>query len=140
MNVKDLGKVAEKFATVTPQRSQQYVDGVLNSPVDWAKATAASEGTYEAGVQKAISRKAFGKGVTAAGNQKMKDRVSVHGASRFQAGVATAGPAYEAGFKPYHEVLKRVVLPPRRPRRDPGNLARVQAVTTALGKEKESRG
>lgn len=139
-NIKDLAVIASKFATVTPGRAAEYAAGVERSTVDWANATAAAEGNFEAGIQKAISAKAFSKGVKAAGSEKFKAGVRDKGSVRWGPGVSIAGPAYEKGYAPYHAAISSLTLPPRRPRRDPGNLARVAAIATALGKLKEQRG
>ena len=136
--IRPLSDIAAKFATVTPQRADEYVKGVEASEVDWANATAAAEGAYNDGVTKAISRKAFGKGVKAAGSEKYKKGVREKGGQRFSAGVSLAGPAYAEGFAKFHQVIASTVLPPRFARRDPRNLQRVAAIATALGKAKES--
>lgn len=135
--IKDLGDIAKKFATVTPQRAGEYTEGVEKSPVDWAQAAEASEANYEAGIQSAVQRKAFGKGVRKAGTQKYKEGVRQKGGARFAAGVAIAGPAFESGFSPYHRVIAGTTLPPRFARRDPRNLERVAAISNALGQAKE---
>jgi hypothetical protein len=137
--VKALADIAAKFATVTPQRAEEYTKGVEQSEVDWANATAAAESAYQDGVTKAIGRKAFGKGVKAAGTEKYKKGVREKGGARFSAGVALAGPAYQDGFAPFHQVIQSTQLPPRFARRDPRNLERVRAMATALGKAKEAR-
>lgn len=136
--IRPLEEIAEKFATVTPQRAAEYVKGVETTDVDWAKATKDAEGSYEEGVNKAIARKAFGKGVTAAGTEKYKAGVREKGGQRFASGVAIAGPAYQAGFAPFHRVIAQTVLPVRFARRDPRNLRRVEVIVTALGKAKEA--
>ena len=126
--IKSLDKIASKFVTVTPQRSrQQYREGVSAPRRSWSGATAAAEGNYEQGVQAAITRKSFGKGVRAAGDSKQMTNAAGKGATRFGPGVAEAGPAYNAGFAPYHAAIGSVTLPPRFARRDPRNLARVSA-------------
>jgi len=135
--IKNIADIAKKFADVTPQRAGEFVEGVEKSAIDWAQAAAAAEGAYQDGVTKAISRKAFGKGVKKAGTEKYKKGVREKGGARFSAGVALAGPAYAEGFAPYHQVISSTTLPPRYARRDPRNLARVAAIASALGKAKE---
>lgn len=136
--IRSLEEIADKYQTVTPQRSAEYVSGVETSDVDWAKATEAAEGAFEEGINKAIARKAFGKGVRAAGSEKYKEGVRIKGGQRYSSGVAVAGPAYAKGFARYHRVIQQTVLPPRFARRDPRNLRRVEVIALALGKEKES--
>jgi len=138
-NIKPIDQIANKFATVTPGRAQQYAEGSASPRVDWAQATAAAEGNFESGVQSAIGRKAFGKGVRKAGTAKQKEAAVSKGAVRFGPGVAAAGPAYQQGFAPYHSAIAGVQLPPRRARRDPSNLQRVAAIANALGAVKEAR-
>lgn len=138
--IKSLEAIAEKFQTVTPQRAGEYVAGVEATEVDWANATAAAESAFEEGINKAIARKAFGKGVKAAGTEKYKEAVRVKGGQRYSSGVAVAGPAYAKGFAPFHRVIAATVLPPRFARRDPRNLRRVEVIATALGKAKEAGG
>jgi len=138
-NVKPLDTIANKFATVTPGRAQQYAEGSQSPRRDWATATKAAEGNYDQGVTAAIGRKAFGKGVTRAGTAKQVQGAVTKGAVRFGPGVSAAGPAYAAGFGPYHQALQGVTLPPRRARRDPSNLQRVAVIAQTLGAVKEQR-
>ena len=137
--IKDIGKIAQKFADVTPQRAGEYEQGVMNPRRDWAQATAAAEQAYKDGVAAAASRGSFGKGVRKAGTAKQQAGVQKKGKDRFGPGVAIAGPAYQEGFAPYHQVIASTPLPPRFARRDPRNLQRVAAIATALGKAKEAR-
>jgi hypothetical protein len=135
--IKDLGKIATKFARVAGASGASYAEGVANPKVSWSAATKAAEANYEQGVSAAIGRKSFGKGVSKAGDQKQMAGAAGKGATRFGPGASEAGPAYQTGFAPYHAAIGALVLPPRRARRDPGNLARVTAVATKLGQVKE---
>ncbi len=135
--IKSMSEIAEKFITVTPQRAQQYAEGVENPKKDWEAGTKAAEGNFEAGIQKAVQNKSFGKGVAKAGNAKYKKGVAEKGVARWPVGVALSKDAFAAGFAPFRDVIERVTLPPRGPRRDPRNLLRVAAITTALGQAKE---
>ena len=136
--IKNLSDISRKFAEVTPLRSAEYGEGVAKSTKDWANATEAAEPAFEQGMQAAIARKAFGSGVREAGTAKYKKGVQEKGVARFAAGVRIAGPEYEKGFRPYHEKIAGLQLPPRGPRRDPRNLERVAVVANALGQLKES--
>jgi len=138
--IKDLAKVADKWSTVTPSRTQDYVDGVTNPKKDWAASTAAAEGNWKQGVQQAAAKGRFGSGVKRAGNTAWADGVTKKGAGRWGAGVAQSGDRYAAGFQPYHAAISSVTLPPRGPRRDPRNLDRVKAVVDAMVKVKEAKG
>lgn len=139
-NIKSLSEIAEKFSRVTPQRANDYANGVEKSTVDWAGRTAAAAQNYAEGVTKAVNDDRFSRGVQNAGTNKWKKGVKEKGQSRFAAGVSTAGPAYQAGFAPYHNVIASTDLPPRYSRRDPRNLDRVRTMCTALAEAKVNQG
>ncbi len=130
--IRSIDAISKKWATVTPQRTEDYRHGVENPRKDWLTATAASEAAYEAGVSQAIAQKRFGKGVKQAGTATWQANAIQKGTARWGPGVAMAEPKYAAGFAPYRDAIERVTLPPRYARRDPRNLERVKAVVNAL--------
>lgn len=138
--IRDVSTIANKWASVTPGRSGQYREGVANPLRDWAAEAKAAEGSYEAGIQAAIGRKAFGKGVGRAGTGKWKRKAVDVGTVRWGPGVSAAKPDYEAGFAPYAGVISSVKLPPRGAKGDPRNLERVGAVANALHAKKIAMG
>jgi len=133
-----LTAIAEKYARVTPQRATDYADGVRTTPVDWAKATQAAAAAYAAGVQAAIGRKGFEKGVAAAGTEKWRAKAADLGAQRWGPGITAGAGDYAKGFSPYADVLAKLTLPPRFPTGDPRNFQRVQAIGDALFKKRTS--
>lgn len=135
-NVRSSSEVAEKWGRVTPERAQDYADGVQNPKKDWAQATKNSEDTYKQGVLASISRGAFGKGVDKAGTSKWQKGAVEKGVDRFGPGVQVAQDDYEKGVAPYLDVIERTTLPPRYPKGDPRNIARVQAIAKALHDKK----
>lgn len=136
--IRSVSKIAEKWATVTPGRSAQYRAGVETPLRDWATEASAAESSYDAGVQAAMGRKAFGKGVRKAGSEKWKRKAVDVGATRWGPGVSVAKPDYEAGFSPYADTISSVKLPPRGAKGDPRNLERVSAIANALHAKKIS--
>lgn len=136
-NIKSIEDISRKWATVTPMRSQDYADGIANPRRPWESSTKNAEHAYNDGVTKAISRGAFGKGVTRAGDAKWQRRASTLGVARWGPGVAEAEGDYAAGFAPYQQAIAACVLPPRYARRDPRNMARVKAIVDALIARKE---
>ena len=130
--------IAEKWASVTPMRAADYAAGVASPRRSWAAATKAAEKSYEDGVTKSISRKAFGKGVSKAGDEKWSRKATVNGVRNWGPGVQEAKGDYAAGFAPYQAAIAACVLPPRYARRDPRTLARVKAIVDALVAKKES--
>ncbi len=130
--IRDAASIARKWATVTPQRSQDYADGIQNPKKDWQQRTEAANDAWKEGVSRAATADLFKKGVSAAGTAKWQTNALEKGPGRWQQGVALAQDAYEAGFAPFRAAIERTTLPPRFARRDPRNLARVKAIVDAL--------
>jgi len=137
-DIRDMGSIAGKWKGNTAKAAGNYADGVKDPKKDWGKNTADSEKNYEAGVTAAISRKAFGKGVKNAGTEKWQEGAVNKGAPRFAQGVEASGNAYQDGFTPYQETIKKLVLPPRGPKGSDANFDRVKAVGKALHAKKIS--
>lgn len=136
MKVKDLGQSATKWVRRAGAAAGDYRDGVQNPKTDWQGATQAAEEAYETGVTAAISRKAFGKGVSKAGTGKWQDGAMNKGASRYGPGVSMAKDDWFNGFGPYAAVLAGLTLDPRGARGSPQNYARVQQIGDALHKKR----
>lgn len=136
--IRSVDSIAKKWAEVTPMRSADYAAGVASPRRSWAAATKAAEKSYEDGVTKSIARKAFGKGVSKAGDEKWSRKATINGTRNWGPGVAEAKGDYAAGFAPYQAAIAACVLPPRYARRDPRNMARVVAIVKALVDKKES--
>jgi len=134
--IKSLGDVREKWARVTPMRTEDYKLGIQNPKRDWAEEAEAAKTNWKMGIDQAASKDLFAKGVRAAGTNKWRDASLSKGPGRFAEGVMLAESDYEKGFAPYHAAIERVDLGPRFPRRDPRNLNRVKAVVDALVTEK----
>jgi hypothetical protein len=132
-------RVAEKWSRVTPTRTEDYVQGVQSPAVPWAAATSAAQGNYEAGVQAAIGRKAFAKGVQAAGDARWQAKTVAKGGQRWGPGVQEGAVDMQAGFGPFADVINRTALPARFPRGDPRNLARVGVIAAALSAAKRGK-
>ena len=136
--IRSVDSIAAKWAEVTPMRSGDYAEGIATPRRSWSTATKAAESAYEAGVQKSIQLKAFGKGVAQAGDERWSRKAATLGVQRWGPGVSEAKGDYAAGFAPYQAAIAACVLPPRYARRDPRNLARVKAIVDALIAKKES--
>jgi len=132
MFVRSIKAIGEKFARVVAQRGPDYQAGIENPRRDQATAAAAAEPLFEAGIQAAIAEKRFGKGVRKAGSEKWKRGAREKGVARWPAGVAAAQPDFEAGFEPFRSALERTELPPKRAKRDPANIQRVQKVVDTM--------
>lgn len=134
--VKSLARASAKWARQSATATPEYEAGVTDPKADWATKTAAAEDNYQKGVQAAITRKAFGKGVRAAGTDKWKENTLKKGVARWAEGIAGARGDYEEGFAPFRAVIERTNLPPRGPVGDPRNIQRVAVLAKALHDEK----
>jgi len=134
--VKSAAEIAEKWARVTPQRSEDYRRGIENPRVDWATATAAAKDRYVAGIQQAIQAGRLEQGVKRAGTNKWAQKASQLGPQRYAEGVSMAAPDYEQGWAPFREVIERTKLPERYAKGDPRNWERSKALGMALYRAK----
>ena len=136
VQVKPLSSIGSKWNRRAGSAGQEYVEGVQSPRRAWAASTQASEKNYVTGVQAAISRGAFGKGVQQAGDAKWQSRAQELGGARYGSGVAASQGNFETGFQKYHQALSSLALPPRGAKGSPENLQRVAAVANALRKVK----
>jgi hypothetical protein len=132
IRVKDTGALAKKFVRNASGASGDYTDGVKAAGGDWETNTKASEDNYKLGVTQAANDGRFGRGVAKAGAGKYTQRASTLGAQRYPTGVAAAEGDWAQGAQPYLQAIANMTLPPRRPKGDPGNQARANAVAAAL--------
>jgi len=134
--VKDLKRSIEKWKRQSAAAVPEYEAGIKDPRTDWAQATIAAESNYESGVNAAIARKAFGKGVSRAGTDAWRIGALTKGKARWAQGIALSGNKYAEGFAPYRTVLEGLTLSPRGPKGSPENITRVSEVTEALHAEK----
>lgn len=131
-NIKPIEQSSDKWSRRSAVAGADYQAGVTNPRRDWAEAASAADANYRAGVTQAANAGRFASGVRSAGSDKWRKKALAVGPGRFAEGVNVAKPDWEAGFRPYHEVISSVSLPPRGPKGSPANLQRVNAVATAL--------
>lgn len=135
IQVKDNSAIAAKYVARAGVASKDYTDGVANAGGAWETGAKNGEGNFEQGVQDAIQRKAYGKGVTGSAGKYVANATKL-GAVRYGPGVQNGAGAYQAGVAPYLEKLRSLVLPPKGPRRSPQNQQRANMVAAELGKLK----
>lgn len=133
IKVKDAAAAAAKFKTRAAAASPDYAAGVKDSGEAWKSGAAASAENYNAGVQAAIGRGAFAKGIQAAGSEKYVRNASGIGARRFSEGVANAEGDFAKGVTPYLDAMRNFTFAtPRRPKGDPSNWTRSQELGQRL--------
>lgn len=138
--IKSVGSIAEKWSRVTPQRAQDYAQGVRSPRRSWAQGASDASDAWAQGIQEAVSDNRYEKGVSNAGDQKWQRKATTVGAQRFGPGVQAAKADYQQGFAPYVSVIEGTNLPPRGPKGDPRNYDRVRLMGEALHEAKVGSG
>lgn len=138
LKVRPLATAVKNFTDRGAAAGPLYQTQVQGAGATWAANTAAANQTWKDGVNAAAGRDAFVKGVTKSGPGKYQDKASTIGAQRYPDGIRKGATYYQQNVQPYLDVLSNVNLPPRRPKGDPANLNRVNAITQALRAKKVS--
>lgn len=136
MNYPSAAEIARRFVKFAPARAPRFEEGVRNPTRDWAKETAEAESNYEEGVKKAITRKAFGRGVKKCGTAKQQSQ-TIKNIMRWAEGIEGAEDVMAEAMAPVEAVARAIVLPKAYPKGDERNYARSKAVGMALRKAKE---
>jgi len=138
--IKSIDQSSDKWVRRASVAGPDYQAGVTNPRAPWAAAAVAGKMNWQTGVQGAITRDAFAKGVTNAGDEKWRTAAIRKGPGRFAEGVAIGKDEWQKGFAPYQAAISAVVLPPRGAKGDPKNIERVRAVATTLRTLREKAG
>lgn len=131
-----LSAITTKWNRRSATAGPEYEEGIRNPRTPWAASSIAAKASWTAGVTAATQRDAYGKGVTAAGDQRWSQKSVEKGPARFSQGVAVSETDYSAGFAPYRDLIERTDLPPRGPRGSEQNYARVGPIGKALAQLK----
>lgn len=134
--MKDAQSVAAKFAQRGAAASSEYVEGAKNTDKDWQQRTVAAGQNYRTAVTEAASRGAFEKGVAAAGTQAWREGVTEKGGARFASGITAGATKYATNSAKFDGARKAAAGLPRSVKGSPQNMQRVQAVVSALRKQK----
>lgn len=132
LNIKPMEAITNKWRGRAQMSTEDYKNGILTTPKDWAALTTDAASSYTAGLQASLAAKRWESGIRKAGTAKWKQNASTKGPARWAEGISLSGDAYARGFAPYREVLAGLTLPPRGPRGDVKNYERSAAVGKAL--------
>ena len=130
--IKPIEQATDKWVRRASVAGPDYENGIRNPRRSWAEASKGAEKNYQQGVTAAATRGAYGKGVSAAGEEKWKSNALKKGPGRFAEGVSIGREEWAKGFGPYHAAIGAVTLPERGPKGDPKNIQRVAAIDIAL--------
>jgi hypothetical protein len=132
LRVRSASDAASKFANRGAAAAGDYKNGLAGSGQAWQQNTSAAADNYAAGVQAAIGRQAFSKGVNKSGGAYFEQRATAIGANRYADGVRNGQQNYQDGVAASFDALSKLTLTPRGPKGDPRNMQRAQEVAQAL--------
>lgn len=130
--MKSASQSAQKFVERAGAASQDYVEGARTTNKDQAAAAIAAAPNYVAGVQAAITRGAYAKGLQTSGKAAWLKGVTEKGANRFADGVASGAQKYAANSGKYDGARNAAASLPRGPKGSEQNFSRAKAVGQAL--------
>jgi len=132
IKVKDIGKSTAKWSENGARAAEEFATNAEAAADEWARNTANAAGTYAQAISAPGIKTRFAKGVARAGAAKFARKIREVGRDRFGPGIAAASTDYQAGAEPYFATIAALTLPARKPRGDPANYGRVEAIGKAL--------
>jgi hypothetical protein len=132
IRVKETNALAKKFVQRATAAAGDYKTGVEATGQDWEAGARAGAENFRTAVVEAANAGRFEKGIARAGAARWSTRAATLGASRYPSGVGAAEADWSRGAQPFLEIIRSTDLPPRRPKGDPGNMARSQAIAARL--------
>lgn len=133
---KTASQSAQKFVDRASAASQDYVLGAQQTTKDQSAAAIAAAPNYAAGVQAAITRGAYAKGLQASGKQGWLKGITDKGGNRFAEGVASGAAKYATNSGKYDSARTAADSLPRGPKGSEANFNRAKVVGQALRKMK----
>lgn len=127
---------AQKFVERAGAASGDYVEGAQRTSKDQSAAAIAAQPNYVAGVQAAITRGAYAKGLQKSGKAGWLKGITEKGANRFAEGVASGSAKYAINSGAYDSARAAADSLPRGAKGSEANYARAKAVGMALRKQK----
>ena len=134
--MKTASQSSQKFVERASAASGDYVAGAQSTSKDQSAAAIAAAPNYAAGVQAAIARGAYAKGLQTSGKAGWLKGITEKGANRFAEGVASGASKYATNSGKYDSARGAAASLPRGPKGSEQNFARAKAVGQALRKAK----
>jgi len=130
--MKTASQSAAKFVERAGAASGDYVSGAQGTSKDQSTAGIAAAPNYAAGVQAAITRGAYAKGLQKSGKAGWLKGIVEKGANRFAEGVSAGAGKYATNSAVYDSARGAANSMPRGPKGSEANFARAKAVGQAL--------
>lgn len=139
IRVKPTNELAKKFVQRASAAAGDYKTGVEQTGQDWETGARNGADNFKQAVVEAANAGRFEKGIARAGAAKFVARATSLGAQRYPSGVAAAEGDWSKGSAEYLDAIRGMDLPPRRPKGDPANAARANAIAQRLRALKVSK-
>lgn len=134
--MKSASSSASKFVERAGAATGDYVTGSQQTTKDQSVNAIAAAPNYAAGVQAAITRGSYAKGLQASGKAGWLKGITEKGQNRFGEGVASGASKYAQNSGKYDAARGAADALPRGPKGSEANFARAKAVGQALRKQK----
>lgn len=134
--MKTASQSGQKFVERAGAATADYVEGALRTNKDQAANAIAATPNYVSGVQAAIARGAYAKGLTKSGKAGWAKGIQDKGQARFAEGVASGMSKYVTNSGAYDSARSAAESLPRGAKGSEANYARAKAVGVALRKQK----
>ena len=132
LKIKSIDSSTTKWADRARGAATEYAAEAEASASEWQSKTVAAKDNYGQAISAGGIKDRFARGVAKAGAQKYARKIKDVGAGRFSSGVDAATADYKSGAEPFYATLGSLTLSARKPRGDPGNIARVEQTNKAL--------
>jgi hypothetical protein len=130
--IKDIGTLQAKYTTRAQNAVQDYKAGVQQPKRSQSASAIAAVGAWQQAVSSTLAANRFTSGLRAAGDAGWQQGALTLGATRYPSGIVAGAPKWATNTAPYLQVIAGLTLPPAGIRGSDQNIARVQAVDTAL--------
>lgn len=131
ISVPSAQEVADKWATVTPQRLTDYTKGVQGAASRWQTGVDSAGQLWSAAVIEAAGNGEWQRGVQGKGS-KYSTNAATLGSQRWSGGIAAGKSGYQTGMSPVLSTIASLTLPARQTRGNPANMQRAAMVAEAL--------
>lgn len=120
-----LAEAAQRLTEAGTRLSDRYGRGTQGKGQRWASGAAGSEANWAAGVQDAIGKKSFSRGVSDAGAGSYEAGVSRKGVLNWPTGMQMAGDEYTRKTQKFAALWNQPLPTPRGTRRSAANKQRM---------------
>ena len=132
IKVKEISASTSKWSENAARAAGEFAVNAEAAADDWARKTTAATDNFGMAISAPGIKNRFRSGVVKAGAAKFARKIRDVARDRFGPGVSAATEDYKTGVEPFFSTLAALTLSARKPRGDPANYNRSEAVGKAL--------